>query len=54
MVQCLNFLGGTFYEECTESSQYLVSLLIDGLQGAPGVNTLHDNIVVGRCSTYFK
>ena len=54
MAQWISLLGGTFYEECIESSQYLVALLIDGLQGAPGVNTLHDNIVAGRCSTYFK
>jgi hypothetical protein len=54
MAKWISFLGGTFYEEYTESSQYLVSLLIGGLQGAPGVSTLQDNIVGGRCSTSFR
>jgi hypothetical protein len=40
MVKWISFLGGTFYEEYIESSQYLVSLLIGGLQGGLDVSTL--------------
>jgi hypothetical protein len=32
----------------------MISLLIGGLQEAPFVSTLHDSIVGGRCSTYFR
>jgi hypothetical protein len=50
----IGFLGEKLFKEYTESSQYLVSLLIGGLQGGPGVSTLQDNITSGRCSAYFR
>jgi hypothetical protein len=50
----IGFLGGTFYEECIESSQYLVALLTGNLQGAPDVSTLQDNMVGGRCFASFR
>ena len=54
MVKWIILLGGTFYEEYAESSQYLVALLIYGFQRTPNVFTLHDNIVGDRCFTYFR
>jgi hypothetical protein len=54
MAQWINLLGETFYEESIESSQYLVSLLIGGLQRARSVSILHNSIVGSRCSTSFR
>jgi hypothetical protein len=51
--QWIGFLGGILYEGWYKSSQYLISLLIGGVQEAPGVSTLQDNIVGGRCSASF-
>jgi hypothetical protein len=54
IVHWTGFLGGRFYEGWTESSQYLIALLIGGLQEASCVSTLPNSIVGGRCSTSFR
>jgi hypothetical protein len=37
-----------------ESSQFLIALLIGGLQEASCISTLQDNIVGDRCFVYFR
>jgi len=48
------FRGGQFNMGRTEILQYLIDLLISGLQKISCVSTLRDNIVRIRCSTSFR